>query len=98
MQIFINTVEKSRTARSDKNTTLTAALKRVIKQLLGTYSITQVKHYKRENEKNQSIFSMLFLFIGSINKHSILAFAVDEPKYYENRRETGQRRWWDGPP
>jgi len=31
--------------------TLTAALKRAIKQLLGrpTYSITQVKYYKREN-------------------------------------------------
>jgi len=29
--------------------TLTAALKRVIKQLLCTYSTTQVKYYKREN-------------------------------------------------
>ena len=29
--------------------TLTAGLERVIKQLLGTYSITQVKYYKREN-------------------------------------------------
>jgi len=29
--------------------TLTAALKRVVKQLLCTYSITQVKYYKREN-------------------------------------------------
>ena len=29
--------------------TLTAALKRVVKQSLGTYSITQVKYYKREN-------------------------------------------------
>ena len=29
--------------------TLTAALKRVIKRLLGTHSITQVKYYKREN-------------------------------------------------
>jgi len=29
--------------------TLTAALERLIKQLLGTYSITQVKYYKREN-------------------------------------------------
>ena len=29
--------------------TLTAALKRVIKQLQGTYSITQVKYYKRES-------------------------------------------------
>jgi len=28
---------------------LTAALKRVIKQLTGTYSITQVKYYKRAN-------------------------------------------------
>ena len=34
--------------------TLTAAPKRVIKQLLGTYSITQVKYYKRENYRNQS--------------------------------------------
>jgi len=40
--------------------TLTAALIRVIKQLLGTYSITQVKYYKmRKLEK--SVFSMLFL-------------------------------------
>jgi len=29
--------------------TLTSALKWVMKQLLGTYSITQVKYYKREN-------------------------------------------------
>ena len=28
---------------------LTAALERVIKQLLGTYFITQVKYYKQEN-------------------------------------------------
>jgi len=34
--------------------TLTAALKRVIKQLLGTYSITQVKYYKWDNYRNQS--------------------------------------------
>jgi len=33
--------------------TPTAALKRVIKQLLGTYSVTQVKYYKRENWRNQ---------------------------------------------
>ena len=30
-------------------TLTTAALKRVIKRLLGTYSITQVKYYKRKN-------------------------------------------------
>jgi len=29
--------------------TVTAALKRVIKQLLDTYSTTQVKYYKQEN-------------------------------------------------
>jgi len=40
--------------------TLTAALRRVIKQLLGTYSITQVKYYKPEKLK-KSIFSTLFL-------------------------------------
>ena len=40
--------------------TLTVALKRSIKQLLGTYSITQVKHHKRENYRNQ-FFSTLFL-------------------------------------
>ena len=34
--------------------TLTAARKRLIKQLLGIYSITQVKYYKRENSRNQS--------------------------------------------
>ena len=34
--------------------TLTAAPKRVVKKLLGTYSITQIKYYKRENYRNQS--------------------------------------------
>ena len=41
-------------------TTLTAALKRLIKQLLGTYFTIQVKYYKRKKTK-KSIFSMLFL-------------------------------------
>jgi len=34
--------------------TLTADLEHVIKQLLGTYSITQVKYYKQKNYRNQS--------------------------------------------
>jgi len=38
-----------RAGRQGPTRTITAALKRVIKQLLGTYSITQVKYYKREN-------------------------------------------------
>jgi len=38
MHIYIDTVEKSRTAASDKNAT--AALECLIKQLLGTYSST----------------------------------------------------------
>jgi len=59
MHIYIDTVEKSRTARSDKNTT--AALKRVMKQLLGTYSTTLVKYYKQTRKLKKSIFSMLFL-------------------------------------
>ena len=50
--IYIATVEKSRTARSDKNTTLTAALKRVIKQLLDTYSTTQVGYNIRNMKEN----------------------------------------------
>jgi len=33
---------------------LTAALKRGINLILGTYSITQVKYYKQENYRNQS--------------------------------------------
>jgi len=42
MIIIINTAEKSWTARSDKNTN--SCLKRLIKQLLGTYSdIDQLK-------------------------------------------------------
>jgi len=52
MHIYIDTVEKSRTARSDKNTTLTAALKRVIKQLLDTYSTTQVGYNIRNMKEN----------------------------------------------
>ena len=39
-----------RAGQQDPTRTLTAALKRELKQLLGTYSITQVKYYKRENE------------------------------------------------
>jgi len=34
--------------------------KRVIKQLLGTYSITQVKYHKQTRKLEKSIFSMLF--------------------------------------
>jgi len=46
--------------------TLTAALKRVIKQLLGTYSIEQVKYYKhaRKLEKNQSVDRSVFCCIS----------------------------------
>ena len=40
---------------------LTAALKRVIKQLLGTYSITQVKYNKQIRQLEKSVFSNLFL-------------------------------------
>ena len=37
------------------------ALKRLIKQLLGTYSNTQVKYYEQTRKLEKSIFSMLFL-------------------------------------
>jgi len=40
--------------------TITAAFKRLIKQLLGTYSTIQVKYYKQKKTK-KLIFSMLFL-------------------------------------
>jgi len=42
MHINIGIVEKSRTASSDKNTN--SCPKRLIKQLLGTYSTTQIKY------------------------------------------------------
>ena len=41
--------DSRRAGQQGPTKTLTAALKRVIKQLLGTYPITQVKYYKREN-------------------------------------------------
>ena len=61
MHFYINTIEKSRTARSDKNT-ITAALKRSVKQLLGTCSTAQVKHYKqtrRLEKKSNTVFQAL---------------------------------------
>ena len=50
MHIYIDTILEEQDSKVRQATrTLTAALKRVIKQLLGTYSMTQVKYYKREN-------------------------------------------------
>ena len=46
MHIYI---DFRRAGQQGPTRTLTAALKRVIKQLLGTDSITQVKYYKRED-------------------------------------------------
>jgi len=40
--------------------TLTVTLKRLIKQLLGTYSTRQAKYYKQTRKLVKSIFSMLF--------------------------------------
>jgi len=40
---------------------LTAALRRLLKQLLGTYSTTQVKYYKQTRKLEKSTFSVLFL-------------------------------------
>ena len=54
MHFYINTIEKSRTARSDKNT-ITAALKRSMKQLLGTCSTAQVKHYRQTRKLEKKI-------------------------------------------
>ena len=50
----LTSIQFRRSGQQGLTRTLTAALKRVIKQLLGTYSITQVKYYKRENLRNQS--------------------------------------------
>jgi len=56
MHIYINTVEKSRTARSHR--TLTAALKRLVTQLLGSpyifYHRSKILQRKK-NYKNQSV-------------------------------------------
>jgi len=48
MRIYIN-YNVRRAGQQGPTRTLTAASKRVIKQLLGTYSITQVKYDTREN-------------------------------------------------
>jgi len=62
MHFYINTIEKSRTARSDKNT-ITAAVQAVsMKQLLGTCSTAQVKHYKQTRKlekKSNTVFQAL---------------------------------------
>jgi len=54
MHINIGIVEKSRTARSDKNTN--SCPKRLIKQLLGTYSTTQIKYYKQTRKVEKPVF------------------------------------------
>jgi len=48
-----------RAGQQDPTRTLTAALKRSIKQLLGTYSITQVKYYKREKLEKSIFFNAI---------------------------------------
>jgi len=53
-------MQLGRAGQQGPTTTLTAALKRLIKQLLGTYSTIQVKYYKQKKTK-KLIFSMLFL-------------------------------------
>jgi len=72
MLICIGTI-LGRAGQQGPTRTLTAALKRIIKQLLGTYSITQVNitnektgeinllHSVPKTFKEKSIFSILFL-------------------------------------
>jgi len=52
-------IQLRRSGQQGPTRTLTAALKRLIKQLLGTSSITQVKYYKqtRKLEKSMSVLS-----------------------------------------
>jgi len=49
-------IQFRRAGQQGPTRTLTAALKRLIKQLLGTYSITRVKYCKQTRKwKNQSV-------------------------------------------
>ena len=57
--------------------TQTAAIKRSIRQLLGTYSITQVKYYKQTRKLEKSIFLMLFL-----KTFKNVKFTVDDSDKY----------------
>jgi len=50
-----------RAEQQGQTRTPAGALKRLIKQLLGTYSNTQVKYYEQTRKLEKSIFSMLFL-------------------------------------
>ena len=50
MRIYIN-YNVRRAGQQGPTRTLTAAIKRVIKQLLGTHSITQVKSTKKKTRK-----------------------------------------------
>jgi len=54
-------IQFRRAGQQGQTRTLTAALKRLIKQLLGTYFTTRAKHYKQTRKLEKSIFSMLFL-------------------------------------
>jgi len=56
-------IQSRRAGQQGPTRTLTVALKRVIKQLLGTYSTTLVKYYRQTRKLQKSIFSMLFLKI-----------------------------------
>ena len=55
MHIYINTIA----GQQGPTRTLTATPKRSIKQLLGTYSITQVKYYKREKLEKSIFFNAI---------------------------------------
>jgi len=50
-------IQFRRAGQQGPTRTLTAALKRVIKQLLGTYSITQVKYHKNEKSREINLFN-----------------------------------------
>jgi len=49
---YSTSIQFRRAGQQGPTRTLTAALKRVIKQLLCTYSITQVKYYKKTRKIN----------------------------------------------
>jgi len=66
MYTYINTIEKSRTEGPTR--TLTAALKRSLKQFLSTHSITQVKYDKSDAELERVCFPMTYLHRESKNK------------------------------
>jgi len=57
----LRSIQLRRAEQQGPTGTLTAAPKRLIKQLLGTHSITQVKYCRQTRKVEKSFFSFLFL-------------------------------------